>query len=93
MPQAALFFQCFPLSHIVPLNPSLLLHATYIPYYRPYTTNTTQSSMNPAGFEPPIPARERQQTHALDGAGTAVDTNGIIQNLKYTISGRINGEL
>jgi hypothetical protein len=38
----------------------------YVPYYRPYTTNTTQTSMPPVGFEPAIPASERPQTHTLD---------------------------
>jgi len=30
------------------------------------TTLPRQTSIPPAGFEPAIPARERQQTHALD---------------------------
>jgi hypothetical protein len=29
------------LIHFVPINPSLLLHATYVPYDCPYTTNNT----------------------------------------------------
>ena len=36
-------FPFYPLIHFVPLNPSLLLHVTYVPYYCPYTTNTTQT--------------------------------------------------
>ena len=39
-----------PLIHFVPLNHSLLLHVTYVPYYCPYTINTTQTSMPSAGF-------------------------------------------
>jgi hypothetical protein len=68
------FFSCpvFSLIHFVPLSPSLLLHVTYVPYYCPYTTNTTQTSMPPAGFEPKIPASERPQTHALDRAATGI---------------------
>jgi hypothetical protein len=55
--------------YFVFLNPSLLLHATYVPYYCPYTT---QTSMTPEGFEPTIPASERPQTHALDSAATGI---------------------
>jgi hypothetical protein len=44
----------------------------YVPYYCPYTTNITQTSMPPAGFVPTIPASERPQTHSLDRADTAV---------------------
>jgi hypothetical protein len=29
--------------------------------------------MPPAGFDPAIPAREQQQTHALDRAGTGIE--------------------
>ena len=57
-------FPFSPLIHFVLLNPSALLHATYVPYYCPYTTNTTQIFMPSAGFEPAIPASVRQQTHA-----------------------------
>ena len=66
------FFLRFPLIHLVLLNPSFLLHVTYVPYYCPYTTNTTQTSMPPAGFEPTIPASERPQTHTLDRAATGI---------------------
>jgi hypothetical protein len=40
----------------------------------PYTTNTTQTSMPPAGFEPTIPARERLQNQALDRAVSGIGT-------------------
>ena len=33
-------------------------------------THNRQASVSPAGFEPAIPATERQQTHALDRAAT-----------------------
>ena len=62
----------FPLIHFVSLAPSLLLHVTYVPCYCPYTTNATQTSMPPAGFEPTIPASERPQTHALDRGATGI---------------------
>jgi hypothetical protein len=49
------------------------------------TTNNThkrQTSMPPAGFEPTIPASERPQTHALDGAATGIDiTNKQLRTL------------
>jgi hypothetical protein len=41
----------------------------------PHTTNNIhnrETSMPPAGFEPAIPARERQQANALDGAVTGI---------------------
>ena len=44
----------------------------YVPYYCPNTTNTTQTSMPPVGFEPTIPASEWPQTHALDRAATGI---------------------
>ena len=72
-------FPFYPLIHFVPLNPSLLLHVTYIPYYCPYTSNTTQTSMPPAGFEPTVPASERPQTYALDRAASGLCNNNSIQ--------------
>ena len=44
----------------------------YVPCYRPYTTNTTQTSIPPVGFEPMIPVSERPKTHGLDRAATGV---------------------
>ena len=38
----------------------------------PYTTNTTQTSMPPEGFEPTIPASKLPQTHALGRAATGI---------------------
>jgi hypothetical protein len=38
----------------------------YVPWYRPYTTNTTQTSMPPVGFEPTIPVSERPQIRSPD---------------------------
>jgi hypothetical protein len=60
------------LIHFVPLNSSLPLHVTYIPYYCPYTINTTETSMPPVGFEPAVPASARPQTYALDRAATGI---------------------
>ena len=44
----------------------------YVPCCRPYTTNTTQTSMPPVGFEPTILVSERPKTHALDHAATEI---------------------
>jgi hypothetical protein len=41
-------------------------HATVL------TTNTTQTSMPPVGFQPTIPVSERPQTHALDRTATGI---------------------
>jgi hypothetical protein len=37
-----------------------------------HTSNTTQTSMPPVGFEPTIPTSERPQTHVLDCAATGI---------------------
>ena len=37
-----------------------------------YTQHSQQTSMSPAGFEPPISAGERPRTYALDRAATGV---------------------
>jgi hypothetical protein len=36
--------------------------------------------MPPEGFEPTIPASERPQAHALDGAATEAERNTIIKH-------------
>jgi hypothetical protein len=36
--------------------------------------------MPPVGFEPTIPARERLQTHALDGAATGIGEDIIMKS-------------
>jgi hypothetical protein len=41
-------------------------------YLTTYNTQKRQASMPLAGFEPAIPAIERQQTHALDHAVTGI---------------------
>jgi len=41
-------------------------------YLTTHDTHKRQISMSPAGFESAIPASERPQTHALDGAATRV---------------------
>ena len=46
------------------------------PKHRPlpttHSTHKRQISMAPAGFEPAIPASERSQSHALNGAATSI---------------------
>jgi hypothetical protein len=44
--------------------------------------------MPPAGLEPTIPASERQQTHALDGAATGIGLYAILvkRNKNYRAS-------
>jgi hypothetical protein len=39
-------------------------------YLTTHNIHKRQTSMPPAGFDPPIPASERPQTHALDRAAT-----------------------
>jgi hypothetical protein len=41
-------------------------------YLTTHSTHKRQTSMPPVGFEPAIPASERLQTHALDGAATGI---------------------
>ena len=41
-------------------------------YLTTHNTFNRHTSMPPAGFEPSIPARERQQTHALDSVATEI---------------------
>jgi hypothetical protein len=41
-------------------------------YLTNHNTHKRQTSMPPAGFEPTIPASERPQTHALDGAAAGI---------------------
>jgi hypothetical protein len=41
-------------------------------YQTTHNTHKRQTPMPPAGFEPTIPACERPQTHALDGAATGM---------------------
>ena len=50
------------------------------------TRQHTQTSMPLAGFEPTIPASERPQTHALNGAATGSGKITITQNLLRKIS-------
>jgi hypothetical protein len=35
-------------------------------------THRQETAMTPAGFEPPVPATKRPQTHPLDGAATGI---------------------
>jgi hypothetical protein len=41
-------------------------------YLTTHNTHKNQAFMTPAGFEPIIPASERQQTDSLDGAATGI---------------------
>jgi hypothetical protein len=41
-------------------------------YLTTHNTHEGQTSMSPAGFEPPFPASERPQTYALDRAVTGI---------------------
>jgi hypothetical protein len=41
-------------------------------YLTTHSTHKRQTSIPPAGFEPAIPASERPQTDALDGAATGI---------------------
>jgi hypothetical protein len=43
-------------------------------YLTTHNTHNRQISMPPAGFKLAIPASERPQTHALDGAATGIGT-------------------
>jgi hypothetical protein len=64
----------FPLWSILVLFKSFSsFMSLYVPCYRPYTTNTTQTSMPPVRFEPTILASERPKTHALDRTATGID--------------------
>jgi len=42
--------------------------------------------MSPAGFEPAIPARERQQTHILDCAATRIGRKVRLQTYYFVIN-------
>jgi hypothetical protein len=43
-----------------------------------HNNDKRQTSMLPAGFEPTIPASERPQIHALDGAATGISKQIVI---------------
>jgi hypothetical protein len=47
-------------------------------YLTTYNTHNRQTSMPPAVCEPTIPASERPQTYALDGASTGIDRGTLI---------------
>jgi len=49
-------------------------------YLTTHNTQTRQTSIPPAGFEPTIPARERLQIHTLDSAATGISN----KNKPYT---------
>jgi hypothetical protein len=49
-----------------------LLRTSDQPDLTTHNTHKRQTFLPPAGFEPTIPASERPQTHALDGAATGI---------------------
>jgi hypothetical protein len=59
-----------------------------LPTHRTQTQNKrTQTSMPLVGFEPTIPAFEREKTvHALDGAATVIGFYSISQYIIFSIS-------
>ena len=63
-----------------------LLRTSDQPDLTTHNTHKRQTFLPPAGFEPTIPAKERPQTHALDGAATGIavcqysDDNFVFQN-------------
>jgi hypothetical protein len=71
-PHRGFFFKACP--GFFPLDPFLyclnpfVLHVTLRSMLSSLTTNTTQTSTPPVGFEPTILVRERPQTHSLDRA-------------------------
>jgi hypothetical protein len=77
-PVGYIYIYIFCLSGVFPLDPFLyclnpfVLHVTLRSMLLSFTTNTTQTSMPPVGFEATIPASERPQTHALDRTATGI---------------------
>ena len=58
------------------LHPHLFVLIVLAFAFFPYcTTNTTQTSMSRAGFEPATPASDRPQTAALDRSATGIDNS------------------
>jgi hypothetical protein len=59
---------------------SLTFHITVL------TTNTTQTSMPPVGFEPTIPVSERPKTHALDRTASGIgSTNTYVTEIVISV--------
>ena len=52
-----------------------------------HNTHNRQTSIPPEGFEPAIPASERQQTHALDRAATGLGTTFFADGEIFTLCG------
>jgi len=60
-------------------------------YLTTHNIHNRQVSMPPAGFEPAIPASERQQTHALDRAATVIGSPNIrVLNILQRIDNAID---
>jgi hypothetical protein len=75
MPTPGFFFVrgFSPLIHFFVLFKSFSsFMSLYVQCCRPYTTNTTQTSMPSVGFELAIPTSEGPQTHALDRTATGI---------------------
>ena len=52
-------------------------------YLTPQNIQKRSTSTPPAGFEPPIPASQRLQTHALDCATTGISHVYLAENIQY----------
>jgi hypothetical protein len=76
VPSGIFFFFClsgvFPLSSIFVLFKSFRPSCHFTFHITVLTTNTTQTSMPPVGFEPTIPVSERPKTHALERTATGI---------------------
>ena len=49
-------------------------------YLTTHSTHNRHTTMAPVGFEPTIPAGERPQIHALDGAATGTGNNSTLEH-------------
>jgi hypothetical protein len=79
MPSVGFFFIFFvPVRGFSPYDPFLyclnpfVLHVTFTFHATVLTSNTTQTSVPPTGFEPTILVSERPQTHALDRTAAGI---------------------
>ena len=55
-------------------------------YLTTHNIRKRQTSIQPEGFEPAIPASERPQTHALDRAANGASTRNKLKNLIFISS-------
>jgi len=56
------------------------------PYLTTHSIQKRQTSIQPKGFEPTIPASERQQTHALDRAVPGIGSRALQHSVISTLS-------